>query len=162
MAQRFTTLNLWEPTYGGQQYNAYNDFDSVEVGNCDNSVGSTNQFGSVSYPNGDGTTLAERQTQMSLWALASSPFILGTNLTQLCQADLKLLMNRSVITVEQDGISPLRPGFLRTGTLAVPSSHTSVSSYLRFGLDLSGPGADRVSSDGRCGAGWTLISQIQP
>lgn len=101
---RFTTLKRWEPTYGGQQYNAYNDFDSVEVGDCTNSVGSTDPFGSVSYPAGDGLTLAGRQTVLSLWALASSPFILGTDLTQLCQADLQLLMNRSVLAVDQDGI----------------------------------------------------------
>jgi hypothetical protein len=41
---------------------------------------------------------------LSLWALASSPQILGTNLTQLCPADVRLLMNRAVLSVEQDGI----------------------------------------------------------
>ena len=39
--RRFTTLARWEPTYGGQKFDAYNDFDSVEVGNCRNAVGST-------------------------------------------------------------------------------------------------------------------------
>jgi hypothetical protein len=102
--KRFNTLALWEPTYGGSQYDGYNDFDSVEVGNCTNSVGSTDPFGSVSYPDGDGLTVHGRQTVLSLWALASSPQILGTNLTQLCRADLRLLMNRAVLSVEQDGI----------------------------------------------------------
>ena len=41
VAMRFTTLALWEPTYGGRVFDGYNDFDSVEVGNCTNSVGST-------------------------------------------------------------------------------------------------------------------------
>ena len=41
---------------------------------------------------------------LSLWSLASSPQILGTNLTQLCRADMSLLMNRAVLSVEQDGI----------------------------------------------------------
>ena len=102
--RRFTTLALWEPTYGGRVFDGYNDFDSVEVGNCNNAVGSTNQFGSVSYPDGDGLTFSERQTVLSLWALAASPQILGTNLTQLCRTDMRLLMNRSVLSVEQDGI----------------------------------------------------------
>jgi len=104
VARRFTTLALWEPTYGGRIFDGYNDFDSVEVGNCRNSVGSTDPFGSVSYPDGDGLTVQARQTVLSLWALASSPQILGTNLTQLCPADVRLLMNRAVLSVEQDGI----------------------------------------------------------
>jgi Alpha galactosidase C-terminal beta sandwich domain len=102
--KRFTTLALWEPAYGGRAFNGYNDFDSVEVGNCNNAVGSTSPFGSVSYPAGDGLTLPERQTVLSLWSLASSPQILGTNLTHLCRADMRLLANRAVLSVEQDGI----------------------------------------------------------
>jgi hypothetical protein len=101
--KRFTTLALWEPAYGGRVFHGYNDFDSVEVGNCNNHVGSTDPFGSVSYPDGDGLTVAQRKTVLSLWSLASSPQILGTNLTQLCRADLRLLMNRAVLSVEQDG-----------------------------------------------------------
>ena len=61
VAKRFDTLGLWEPTYGGQKNNAYNDFDSVEVGNCQNAVGDKTPFGSVSYPKGDGLTLGWTQ-----------------------------------------------------------------------------------------------------
>jgi hypothetical protein len=102
--KRFATLTLWEPTYGGQRFDGYNDFDSVEVGNCTNAVASSDPFGSVSYPDGDGLTLPGRQTVLSLWSLASSPLILGANLTQLCQPDLRLLTNRAVLSVDQDGI----------------------------------------------------------
>jgi hypothetical protein len=102
--KRFTTLALWEPTYGGQQFDGYNDFDSVEVGNCNNAVTSADSFGSVSYPDGDGLTLAGRETVLSLWSLASSPLILGTDLTQLCQPDLRLLQNQAVLSVDQDGV----------------------------------------------------------
>ncbi len=102
--QRFTTLSLWEPRFGGREFAGYNDFDSVEVGNCAGPVGSTNQFGTVSYPNGDGLAIPGRQTVLSLWSLAASPLILGTNLTRLCPADLRLLRNRAVLAVEQDGI----------------------------------------------------------
>jgi hypothetical protein len=102
--RRFTTLARWEPAYGGRKFDAYNDFDSVEVGNCRNAVGSSDRFGSVSYPAGDGLNVAGRKTVLSLWSLASSPLILGTNLTQLCGTDLRLLRNRAVLSVEQDGI----------------------------------------------------------
>ena len=44
------------------------------------------------------------QTVLSLWSLASSPLIIGTNLTQLCGSDLRMLKNRAVLSVEQDGI----------------------------------------------------------
>jgi hypothetical protein len=102
--KRFVTLEKWEPTYGGRIFGGYNDFDSVEVGNCNNDVSSTNPFGSVNYPDGDGLTLPERETVLSLWSLASSPLILGTDLTELCATDLGLLKNRSVLAVDQDGI----------------------------------------------------------
>jgi Alpha galactosidase C-terminal beta sandwich domain/Alpha galactosidase A len=102
--KRFTTLALWEPTYGGKIFDGYNDFDSVEVGDCERNVGSSDPFGSVDYPNGDGLTLNQRQTVLSLWSLASSPLILGTNLTELCRTDLNLLKDQSVLSVDQDGI----------------------------------------------------------
>lgn len=104
VAKRFRTLALWEPRYGGRRFDGYNDFDSVEVGNCRHSVSSSDPFGSVSYPNGDGLTPPERRTVLSLWSLAASPLILGTNLTKLCRADLKLLKDRAVLSVDQDGI----------------------------------------------------------
>jgi Alpha galactosidase A len=108
VAKRFDTLGLWEPTYGGQRYNAYNDFDSVEVGNCQNSAGDTAPFASVSYPKGDGLTVDGRKTVLSLWSLASSPLILGTDLRHLCGAVLALLKNAAVLAVDQDGLDASR------------------------------------------------------
>jgi hypothetical protein len=104
VSRRFVTLASWEPAYGGRAFDGYNDFDSVEVGNCDNAVRSSNRFGSVSYPHGDGLTVPERQTVLSLWSLAASPLILGTDITQMCRADLALLGDRAVLSVDQDGI----------------------------------------------------------
>src|SRR6185437_5845375 len=57
---RFNQVANWQP-YGGP--GAFNDYDSIEVGNGAN----------------DGLTPDERETQLSLWALASSPLILGTD-----------------------------------------------------------------------------------
>jgi hypothetical protein len=107
IAIRFDTLALWQP-YSGSKVDAYDDFDSVEVGNGTNPASATNPFGSVSYPDGDGLTPDERQTQLSLWALGASPLILGTDLTHLDPLDLSYLKNRAVLAVDQDGIAASR------------------------------------------------------
>jgi hypothetical protein len=92
---RFDQVAQWQPD---GEPGAFNDYDSIEVGNGSN----------------DGLTYDQRQTQLSLWSLASSPLILGTDLTNLNRADLGLLRNRSVIAVDQDGIDASR--LVSTGT----------------------------------------------
>jgi len=89
VASRFNQVANWQPNGGP---GAFNDYDSLEIGNGAN----------------DGLTLAERQTQMSLWALASSPLILGTDLTNLDPTDLALLKNTDVLAVDQDAIDATR------------------------------------------------------
>jgi hypothetical protein len=93
--RRFSTLAEWH-TYSGSRFAAYDDFDSVEVGNCE----------------GDGLTVAARETVLSLWSLASSPLIIGSSLEDLCPADLEMLENTAVLGVDQDGIvaSPISHG----------------------------------------------------
>ncbi|MCQ4080382.1 NEW3 domain-containing protein [Streptomyces sp. RB6PN25] len=89
VAGRFNQVAAWQP-YGGP--GAFNDYDSTEVGNGSN----------------DGLTPVERQTQMSLWAMAASPLILGTDLTSLDPTDLDYLKNTDVLAVDQDGIDASR------------------------------------------------------
>lgn len=89
VSSRFDQVAAWQP-YGGP--GAFNDYDSLELGNGSN----------------DGLTPDERQTQMSLWALASSPLILGTDLTNLDPLDLSYLKNQDVIAVDQDAIDASR------------------------------------------------------
>jgi hypothetical protein len=89
VASRFNQVAAWQP-YGGP--GGFNDYDSLEVGNGSN----------------DGLTPDERQTQMSLWALAASPLILGTDLTNLDPTDLTYLTNRAVLSVDQDAIDASR------------------------------------------------------
>jgi hypothetical protein len=89
VSSRFNQVANWAP-YGGP--GGFNDYDSIEVGNGGN----------------DGLTLTERKTQMSLWALAASPFILGTDLTNLDPTDLALLKNTDVLAVDQDAIDATR------------------------------------------------------
>jgi hypothetical protein len=86
---RFNQVANWQP-YGGP--GGFNDYDSIEVGNGA----------------GDGLTLDERKTQMSLWAMGASPFILGTDLTNLDPTDLGLLTNTEVLAVDQDAIDASR------------------------------------------------------
>ncbi len=91
VASRFDQVAAWAP-YGGP--GAFNDYDSLELGNGTD----------------DGLTVDERKTQMSLWSLASSPLILGTDLTRLDSTDLSLLKNRDVLAVDQDAIDAKRIG----------------------------------------------------
>ncbi|HUN32403.1 MAG TPA: carbohydrate-binding protein [Trebonia sp.] len=87
---RFAQVAQWQP-YGGP--GAFNDYDSIEVGN-----GATN----------DGITDAEAQSQLSLWAMAASPLLLGVDLTSLNATELGYLKNSSVIATDQDGIDARR------------------------------------------------------
>ena len=87
---RFAQTAQWQP-YGGP--GAFNDYDSIEAGN-----GATD----------DGITDAEAQSQLSLWAMAASPLILGVDLTHLNATELGYLKNTAVIGVDQDGIDASR------------------------------------------------------
>jgi hypothetical protein len=89
VSSRFNQAAAWAP-YGGP--GGFNDYDSIEVGNGPR----------------DGLTMDERKSQMSLWALAASPFILGTDLTNLDAADLTLLKNTDLLAVDQDSIDASR------------------------------------------------------
>jgi hypothetical protein len=86
---RFDYVAEWQPYAGPGGYNYY---DSIEIGNGSN----------------DGLNSAERKTQLSLWALASAPLLLGTDLTHLDEQNLKLLKNKAIIDVDQDGIAAKR------------------------------------------------------
>lgn len=83
---RFPLAAQWQP-YSAP--NARNDLDSLELGNGDN----------------DGLTTDERQSVMSLWALAASPLILGSDLTNLDSTDLAMMTNDDVIAVNQAGVA---------------------------------------------------------
>jgi hypothetical protein len=84
VASRFTDDPAWTRFAGS---GGWNDLDSVEVGNGSN----------------DGLTVDERQTQLTLWAVAAAPLVLGTDLTHLDSTDLGLLTNDEVIAVDQHG-----------------------------------------------------------
>jgi Alpha galactosidase C-terminal beta sandwich domain/Alpha galactosidase A len=100
-SDRFAGVARWQP-YGGP--GGFNDYDSIGVGN-----GSADS----------GMSLAASESQLSLWALGSSPLILGVDLTRavrnaygtsagLTPRDFRLLTNRQVIGVDQDSIDASR------------------------------------------------------
>ena len=53
-------------------------------------------------------TVPERQSTMTLWSMAASPLILGTDLTHLDSTDLAMLKKKEVIGVDQDAIAAKR------------------------------------------------------
>ncbi|MGH9615471.1 MAG: glycoside hydrolase family 27 protein [Acidobacteriaceae bacterium] len=89
VSNRFNYVATWQP-YAGP--GGFNDYDSIEVGNGTN----------------DGLTTVERQAQLSLWALGSSPLILGVDLTHLDPQDVQYLKNAAVLAVDQDSIAAKR------------------------------------------------------
>jgi hypothetical protein len=74
--------------YGGPGH--WNDLDSLMIGN-----------GSF-----DGISAVERQTMFSFWAIATSPMIIGADITKLDAADLAILTNSEVIAVNQAAVAP--------------------------------------------------------
>ena len=86
---RFDYLAKWQPHLIP---GAFLDLDAIDVGNGDN----------------NGISFDARKTELSLWSLASSPMILGSDLRNLVPEDLALLRNREVLAVDQDGIAARR------------------------------------------------------
>jgi hypothetical protein len=121
---RFDYVAEWQP-YAGP--GGFNDYDSIEVGNGSH----------------DGLTPIERQTQMSLWALGSSPFILGVDLTHLDHMDLQnYLKNTAVLAVDQDSIAARR--VVNTGTRQVFTKKETNGDVI-VGLFNTGGKAETVS-----------------
>jgi alpha-galactosidase len=157
---RFAAAASWQP-YGGP--GGWNDYDSIEVGNGSN----------------DGLTVPERQTQLSLWSLASAPLLLGVDLTNLDSGDLALLKNTAVTAVDQDGIPADRVidtgneqvfdkrqqngtwdiGIFNTGTSA---SQTFSVSLAQLGLTGSANITDLWSGDSDGTSTGTFTTTVQP
>ena len=98
VALRFNNSVLWQPFVGP---GAFQDLDSVEIGN-----GSSPGIGGRM----DGLTVDGRKTMLSLWALESSPLIIGPDLTNLDPTDKTLLTNPDMLAVDQDSTAAQRVG----------------------------------------------------
>lgn len=122
--QRFDQVAAWQPDGGP---GAFNDYDSIEVGNGSN----------------DGLTAPERQSQLSLWAMAASPLILGTDLTNLDPTDLGYLKNTAVLAVDQDAVDASR--IVDNGNQQVFSKTESDGSVVIGLFNTSGSSSQTVS-----------------
>ncbi|WP_205650208.1 alpha-galactosidase D [Actinoplanes solisilvae] len=89
---RWDDAAAWQPWAGP---GGWNDLDALDVGNGEM----------------DGLTDAERKAYMTLWAVAAAPLYTGDDLTELDAYGLKLLTNREVIALDQQGIAgrPVTP-----------------------------------------------------
>ncbi|KAM3072581.1 hypothetical protein ACMFMG_009374 [Clarireedia jacksonii] len=63
----------------------FNDFDMLDVGN-------------------GGLTAAEERAHFGIWAIAKSPLLIGTDLSKISKASLAILLNKDVISINQDSL----------------------------------------------------------
>ena len=85
VVDRFSDVRAWIPY---ARPGGWPDLDSLDLGNGDK----------------DGITPAERQSMFILWAISCAPLYLGSDLTNMDPRDLKLISNREIIAIDQDGI----------------------------------------------------------
>jgi hypothetical protein len=123
IAKRFDLVAEWQPYAGAGRWN---DYDSIEVGNGSH----------------DGLNADERQTQLSLWALASAPLILGVDLTHLDPQGLQYLKNMAVLAVDQDAIAAKR--VINVGDQQV-FAKTETNGEAIVGLFNTGKGAETIA-----------------
>jgi hypothetical protein len=109
VSARFNTAASWQP-YAGP--GGWNDLDSLEIGNGSN----------------NGITTDQRRSHMTLWAMAASPFLLGTDLTHLDPTDQAMLTNDRVIAVDQDGVAAKR--IVNNGSQQVFSKKEANGAYV--------------------------------
>jgi len=77
-------------------------------------------------------TLEEEQTQLTLWAIARSPLILGANLTLLDAPTLKLLTNKDLLAIDQTAITSwqqTRDGDLVIWVARLPQDHVAIAFF---------------------------------
>ncbi len=156
VAQRFADAPPWA---GHAASGAWNDLDSLEIGNGDR----------------DGLTLDERRTVITLWSIECSPLILGSDLRHLDDQDLALLLNQEVLDVDQRGrvATPVGPPGQQqvwradnadgSSTLALFNLDLAPATMTVSASDLGQPGAfslrDLWSHEdlGRFTAGYTVV-----
>jgi alpha-galactosidase len=77
-------------------------------------------------------THPEQQTQLSLWAMARSPLILGANLTLLDKDTLRLLTNTDILKIDQTATASrqvLRDGDLVVWTADLPGNQHALAAF---------------------------------
>ncbi|MEV6848971.1 alpha-galactosidase [Actinoplanes sp. NPDC051411] len=124
VSARFATAASWQP-YAGP--GGWNDLDSLEVGNGDQI----------------GLTADQRRSQFTLWSMAASPLLLGTDLTHLDSTDKAMLTNDRLIGVDQDGVAAKR--IVNSGNNQVFSKREADGSYVVALFNTATTGSSTVS-----------------
>jgi hypothetical protein len=124
ITSRFTSAANWQP-YAGP--GGWNDLDSLQIGNGDKV----------------GLTADQRRSHFTLWAMAATPLLLGTDLTNLDPVDMAMLNNTRLIAVNQDGVAARR--IVNSGTQQVFSKRESDGSYVVALFNTATSGSATVS-----------------
>lgn len=126
VATRFNSAASWQQ-YAGP--GGWNDLDSLEIGNGDQV----------------GLNADQRRSHMTLWAMAASPLLLGTDLTALTATDKAMLTNDRLIAVNQDGVAARR--IVNSGSQQVWSKREAGGDYIvaLFNTGTSGNQTVRVN-----------------
>lgn len=122
----------WRDTPGWTRYagpGGWNDLDAINVGNAGMS----------------GLTKAERQSYMTLWAVAKSPLYSGDDLTKIDDYGLSLMTNRDVLKINQQPGKPAKP-VTSVGDEQVWASENPDGSYT-VALFNQGDSASPVTAD---------------
>jgi hypothetical protein len=121
---RFNSAASWQQ-YAGP--GGWNDLDSLELGNGDRV----------------GLTADQRRSHFTLWAMAASPLLLGTDLTQLDSVDMAMLTNDRLIAVDQDGVAARR--IVNSGSNQVWSKREANGDYIVALFNTATSGSSTVS-----------------
>ncbi|MCI3271116.1 glycosyl hydrolase family 28 protein [Streptomyces cylindrosporus] len=124
VSARFTSAANWQQ-YAGP--GGWNDLDSLEIGNGDQV----------------GLTADQRRSHFTLWAMAASPLLLGTDLTHLDTVDKAMLTNDRLISVDQDGVAAKR--VVNSGVKQVWSKRESNGAYVVALFNTGTSGSTTVS-----------------
>ena len=124
VSARFNTAASWQP-YAGP--GGWNDLDSLEIGNGDQA----------------GLTADQRRSHFTLWAMAASPLLLGTDLTHLDSVDKAMLTNDRLIGVDQDGVAAKR--VVNSGVKQVWSKRENGGAYVVALFNTGTSGSTSVS-----------------
>ncbi|MFC8519519.1 glycosyl hydrolase family 28 protein [Streptomyces sp. NPDC057257] len=124
VSARFTSAANWQQ-YAGP--GGWNDLDSLEIGNGDQV----------------GLTADQRRSHFTLWAMAASPLLLGTDLTHLDAVDKAMLTNDRLIGVDQDGVAAKR--VVNSGVKQVWSKREGNGAYVVALFNTGTSGSTTVS-----------------
>jgi hypothetical protein len=124
VSSRFNSAASWAP-YAGP--GGWNDYDSLQLGNGDKV----------------GLTADQRRSHFTLWAMAASPLLLGTDLTALDATDMAMLTNDRLIAVDQDGVAARR--VVNDGSRQVFSKREANGDYVIALFNTATSGSTTVS-----------------